>query len=203
MNQVITKLWADESGDCGFKFNNGSSRFLVIVVVYFTNTDNFENRINQLKIELPLSKGYEFKFSRCKDKIKKDFLKLITESSIQYKAIFVDKKKVKEPGLKFQPQQLYCELVRRLLYDNNPPIEKATLVIDEAAAKIHHKEFNWVLKKYLSKNIIAKIQQKRSKSELMIQAADMIAGSIFRKYEKGDNRYHQMIRNKEKTLIEF
>lgn len=93
--------------------------------------------------------------------------------------------------------------IRWLLYDNNPALEKAILVIDEATAKIHHKEFNRVLNKYLSKNIINKIRQKRSKNETMIQIADMIAGSIFRKYERGDDQYYQVIKNREKILIEF
>ena len=75
--------------------------------------------------------------------------------------------------------------------------------IDEAAAKIHYREFNAVLKKYLSKNLVGKIRQKRSRNESMIQIADMIAGSIFRKYEKGDEQYYLMVKPKEDILIEF
>jgi len=205
MKQTITKLWIDESGDCGFKFDKGSSRFLVITAIYLINAD--ANKINkltdQLKSKLKLSKDYEFKFSRCPDKNKKEFFKIISKLPIQYKAIFVNKRQLRMPVLKSQPQQLYCELVRRLLYDNNPSLEKSILVIDEASAKIHHKEFNRVLKKYLSRNLISKIRQKRLKNEVMIQIADMIAGSIFRRCEKKDKKYHKMIKKKEKILIEF
>lgn len=203
MKKIINKLWIDESGDCGFKFDKGSSRFLVIVAVYLTDGNRIEEVINQLKLDLNLSKEYEFKFSRCKDKFREEFFNLIRELPIEYKAIVVEKNKLSPPDLRFQPQQLYCELVRRLLYDNNPPLERAILVLDEATAKIHYREFNRVLKKYLSKNIISKIRQKRSKNNIMIQIADMIAGSIFRKYEKGNDQYYQMIKNKEKILIEF
>ena len=203
MRQAITKIWIDESGDCGFKFDRGSSKFLVIVAVYLTDGNRIEEIINQLKLDLNLSKEYELKFSRCKDKFRKEFFNLIRELPIKYKAIVVDKKKLSPPDLRFQPQQLYCELVRRLLYDNSPPLERAILVLDEATAKIHYREFNRVLKKYLSKNIISKIRQKRSKNNTMIQIADMIAGSIFRKYEKGNEQYYQMIKDKEKILIEF
>jgi len=203
MKQIINKLWIDESGDCGFKFDKGSSRFLVIVAIYLTNESETEEVINQLKLELNLSKDYEFKFSRCKNKFRKEFFKTVRDLPIEYKAIVVDKKKLSPVDLRFQPQQLYCESVRRLLYDNNPPLEKAILIIDEATAKIHYKEFNGVLNKYLSKNIISKIRQNRSKNNTMIQIADMVAGSIFRKYEKNDNLYYQLIKNKEKILIEF
>ena len=164
----INKLWIDESGDCGFKFNKGSSRFLVIVVVYLINGKNVEKPINELKSKLKLTEDYEFKFSRSNDRIKKEFFKTIRSLSIQYKAIIVDKKKLSPQDLRFQPQQLYCELIRRLLYDNSPPLEKAILIIDETTVKIHYKEFNKVLSKYLSKNIISKIRQKRSKNNFQI-----------------------------------
>jgi len=199
----INKIWIDESGDCGFKFDKGSSKYLVIVAVYLTDGNKIEEVIDQLKLDLNLTRDYEFKFSRCRDKIREKFLNSIKGLPVGYKAIVVDKKKLSPLDLRFQPQQLYCELVRRLLYDNNPPLEKAMLVIDEATAKIHYREFNRVLKKYLSRNIISKIRQKRSKNNIMIQIADMIAGSIFKKYEKGDDRYYQTIKNKEKILVEF
>lgn len=34
MRQPITKAWIDESGDPGFKFKLGSSRFLIVGLVY-------------------------------------------------------------------------------------------------------------------------------------------------------------------------
>lgn len=205
MKQSIIKLWIDESGDCGFKFNKGSSKFFVIAIIYLfdENENKIEKTINQLKLKLQLTEDYEFKFSRCRDNFRKEFFKVIAKLPIQYKAIVVDKKKIKPFDLKFQPQQLYCELIRRLLYDNNPPLEKAILIMDEATAKIHHKEFNRVLKKYLSKNIISKIKQKRSKNNTTIQITDIITGSIFRKYEKNNEKYYKMIKDKEKILIEF
>jgi len=110
---------------------------------------------------------------------------------------------VSVPALQAQPKQLYCELVRRLLYDNNPPLQKATLILDEATAKVHHQEFHRTLKNSLSKNLVQKLRQQRSHRNAMIQIADMIAGSIFRKFEKGDDMYYEMVKRKEKILIEF
>ena len=94
-------------------------------------------------------------------------------------------------------------MVRRLLYDNDPPLKKAIFVVDEVVAQIRQREFKGVLRRYLSKNMIKKIIQKRSKGEVMIQFADMISGSIFRKYERQDDKFWKMIKNKEKILIEF
>jgi len=206
MDEPINKIWIDESGDCGFKFDKGSSEFLIIVMVYFVgnfNDNKIESIFENLKSRLNLTKDYEFKFSRCKNKFREEFLKTITDLPIRYKAIIINKKKIEPAELRLQPQQLYCELIRRLLYDNKPPLKKAIMIIDEAVAKIHSREFNSILRKYLSKNIISKIRQKRSKNNIMIQIADMIAGSIFRKYKKNDNNYYAIIKSKEESFIEF
>jgi len=206
MQKVITKLWIDESGDSGFKFSGGSSKILVIVAVYVKegkDESKMEMEIDRLKAKLRLTKDYEFKFSRCKDDFRMQFFNTIKKFPIEYKAIVIDKNKVQAPALRHNSNQLYCEAVRRLLYDNNPPLEKAVLTIDETSAKIHHRVFNMVLKRYLSKNIVDKIKQARSGSSTMVQIADMISGSIFRKYEKGNDNYYKKVRSKEKILIKF
>jgi len=206
MVEKITKIWGDESGDCGFKFKKGSSRFFVIVITYLTkntDTENIKKRLTETKKTPGLTQDYELKFSRCNNALKIKVLNVIKQFPIEYKAIVTDKQSIQHSPLALQPQQLYCEMMRRLFYDNNPPLEKATLIIDEATAQIHHKEFNWVLKKYLSKNALTGIKQKRSKNEAMIQIADMIAGSIFRKFEKQKNDCYNAIKSKEKILLKF
>ena len=90
-----------------------------------------------------------------------------------------------------------------MFYDNNPPLKGAALILDESTMKIHAREFQGTLKKYLSKNLVSKIRQVRSASNTMVQIADMIAGSIFRAHEKGDAQWYKMIRHEEKILIVF
>jgi hypothetical protein len=205
----INKLWLDESGDSGFKFEQGSSRYFVVTFIYLESNNigeetlEVEKQIEQLKEKFSLTPNYELKFSRCKNKLKQEFLKEFLKFPIKYKAIVVDKKKLEAPALKYRPKELYCEMIRRLLYDNNPPLEKAILIIDEAITKIRQREFKGVLRRYLSKNMVKKIIQKRSRSEVMIQLADMISGSIFRKYERQNDKFWQIVKNKEKILIEF
>lgn len=206
MKKAVDSLWIDESGDSGFQFEKGSSRFLILAAVYLdegTPEGIIEKEVHDLKMRLRVTADYEFKFSRCKDNFKKEFFRTFANLPLQYKAIIVDKRNVSVAALKSQPKQLYCELVRRLLYDNDPPLQKATLILDEAAAKVHHQEFHRILKSYLSKNLVRKIRQQRSHRNAMIQVADMVAGSIFRKFEKGDDTYYEMVKKKEKILIEF
>ncbi len=207
MAKMIRKFWMDESGDCGFKFSTGSSKFFVLVAVYtsdeISGDDKISEAIKKLKAQHNFTENFEFKFSRSKEKLRKEFFQTVVRLPIEYKAIVVEKSKINSPIFRQQPQQLYCETARMLFYNNNPPLEKAVLLIDEAVVKIHHKEFNWVLKNYLSKNTISKIKQKSSKKETMIQVADMIAGAISREYNHGDQTYHKMIEKQEKVLIKF
>lgn len=49
------KIFIDESGDSGFKFDKGSSKFFTIAMVIFNDHDEAtacEDRINLLKREL-------------------------------------------------------------------------------------------------------------------------------------------------------
>ncbi|MEW6610186.1 MAG: DUF3800 domain-containing protein [Patescibacteria group bacterium] len=200
--ETISYLWIDEASDCGFKFERGSSRFFVVAAVFLgCEAKEIEITMERLRLELRLAQDFEFKFSRCKRTFREAFLRTLSERLIRYKAVVVDKRELTAPALKFHPHQLYCEAVRRLFYDNDPPIVESVLVIDEASAQIHRREFNAVLKQYMSKNVVRKIRQQRSRNNAMIQIADMIAGSIFREYERGDPHYHEMIMNKEKILL--
>lgn len=191
MKTIIDSLWIDESGDAVFITEEGASEELL------------EHELRSLKSALGVTENYEFKFSRCKDSFKKEFFRVLTQLPIQYKAIIVDKRNISVPALRSEAKQLYCELVRRLLYDNDPLLQKSTLTLDEATAKVHHQEFHRMLKASLSKNLVQKLRQQRSHRNAMIQIADMIAGSIFRKFEKGDDTYYEMAKKKEKILIEF
>ena len=115
----------------------------------------------------------------------------------------VDKKQLKRTRSQFDSKLLYFEAIKRLLYDNNPVLSHAVLVIDESTAKIHQVKFNAKIKKSVSNSLIKKIRQKRSGGEAMIQIADFIAGSIFRKYEKGDDQYYKLINKRQRISIEF
>jgi len=152
MLKIIKKFWMDESGDCGFKFASGSSKFFALVAVYITTLGDDDSKvvdeaIKKLKIQHNLIKNFEFKFSHCKEKLRKEFFQAIVRLPIEYKAIIVEKLKINSPIFRHQPRQLYCETARMLFYDNNPPLESAVLLIDEAVAKIHHKEFNEMVAK--------------------------------------------------------
>ena len=207
MTQKITKLWIDESGDPGFKLEAGSTKFFVVAAVYGAS-DSFDAQkvsrtLDLAKIKLGLSRDYEFKFSRCRNNFKIEVLKIIARMPLRYKAVIVDKNQILRSNSRFTSKSLYAEVIKRLLYDNNPPLNRTTLILDESVAKIHKTEFNARIKRSVSRSVISKIVQKRSRGEAMIQIADLVAGCIYRKYENGDDSYYKLISSGEQILIGF
>ena len=183
----------------------GSSRFLIIAAAWVVDAsiEMIERELAQLRSACSFSPNHEFKFSRSKNAVREKFLYSLIQLPVRYKAIVVDKRNAAASLFRLQPSQLYVESIKRILYDNDPPLNGVIVVIDEATAGIHKKEYNRILKHHVSKNLVQKIRQARSQSDAMIQITDMIAGSIFRHYEKGDSHYHERLMGKEKLLIEF
>ena len=67
MNKVTRLVFIDDSGDPGFSFDKGSSRFLVLVAVMFNNVEESKIAhlfIKDLKTSFNLKSDLEFKFNK-------------------------------------------------------------------------------------------------------------------------------------------
>lgn len=77
-------VFLDDSGDPGFTVKKGSSPCFVIALVIFDDHLEAEAcavEIKKLRRELGLSDHFEFKFSKCCDRFRKDFLGRVAQSS--------------------------------------------------------------------------------------------------------------------------
>lgn len=66
----------DESGDAGFKFDGGSTKFFVLTEVIFDDNLQAEKTAVDLKLlkqQLKLGENFEFHFNGCSAKYKKAF----------------------------------------------------------------------------------------------------------------------------------
>jgi len=57
-------VYLDESGDTGFKFRNGSSRYFVIALLLVDDPLPLHQAVHDLRLRLNKSESYEFKFMR-------------------------------------------------------------------------------------------------------------------------------------------
>lgn len=193
-------IFIDESGDSGFKIEKGSSAYLIIsLIVFYTEKDrqNTVEKISMYKKRIKYPSSYEFKFSKTKKSIIVGFLKSTSRCQYSIKSIIVDKKELgiskRVPRIKIY-NYLLVLLLGRILDKN----ERTEIRLDGVAEK----EFRKAVQAYLRKNLKEmKINLKmvNSKSDVLIQLADIIVGSIRRSYlkEKGDkNLYKDIIKDK-------
>lgn len=197
-------IFLDESGDLGF--SEQSSHWFVLTVVLTNNHRRIEKCVK--KIHRGLNKKYkkikELHAYHSDAITKKRALRLLLEvDDLQIYCIILNKKKV-YIDLRNQKNYLYNYTANILLdrihskgiIKNN---NKALIYIDQ-------RETNKFLKKnfenYLSNNLAKRgnsnfeIKIKASHTEKCLQAVDFISWAIFRKYERGDYEYYEIIKNK-------
>jgi Protein of unknown function (DUF3800) len=197
----------DESGDCGLKFDRGSSEYFVCVAVLFSDgraADACDKSIDGLRCELRQSRGFEFHFSHCSEKVRRAFLKTVDAADFKYAGIVVEKKRVCD-GHFVNPKQLYefavrlaCEPVRHLFKD-------VKVIIDKSGDR----KFKTQLEKNLKAHMInaegvcgiRNVTMEASHSNNLVQLADMICGAIGRSSTAGDDSYRTLVTRHE-TLIQ-
>lgn len=201
-------IFMDESGDTGFKFHLSSSRYFVLTVVIFENLESAEKAntaINNIRNELKLPDGFEFKFStNTSDIVKTKFLKKLSSHDFRYRSVIIDKTALikHEPG---SPESnLYRVVTNELFLRAENRVSNAAVFIDRTAkSQTFIRDFNKYLRKRLNTNIqklIGQVRHKDSKSNNLLQLADMVCGAVYRKYNRKDDSFYKMIKKREEDL---
>jgi len=182
-------VFIDDSGDAGFKFDKGSTSFFVIACVIFD--DDLEAlkvkvAIKELKRDLSFPDSVEFKFHKSQENIRKAFLEAVNKYSYRVRAIVVDKSKIRSNELKHNKNSFYSYVIKLVLQNNNNTIINAKIRIDGSGDRTFKKSFLSYLRKHLNskqKRVMKNCRLVDSKSDELIQLADMIAGTIRRSYD--------------------
>lgn len=205
-------VFIDDSGDPGFKIDKGSSKVFIISCVIFDDELEAEKTavsIKELRRKLKKSDNFEFKFNKSDRAIRLRFLEQISLSKFKVRAIVFDKSKLKSEELKTSKQSFYNYAIKLVLKHNFGSIKEAKLRLDGHGDRIYKREVIRYLRKELNNKenrVFKKLQFVDSKSNVLIQLADMVAGSIHRKYEtdKTDSElYFKVIKKKIEDLWEF
>ncbi len=182
-------IFIDESGDPGFKTKKGSSLHFVIVLIIFNDTLEAEETalaIKKLKKRLNKSTKFEFKFNKCNRKLRENFLYTIKDYNFRIRAIVFDKEKIYSPHLRTNKESFYNFALRQVLEHNNKTIINAKIRLDGRGEKEFRKQLTTYLRRHLnsdSKKIMKNLRFRDSKRDVLIQMADMIAGSIRRYFD--------------------
>jgi hypothetical protein len=181
----------DESGDAGFKFDKGSSRFFVIAAVEFDDTLEVEKTsvvIKELKRKLKFPDDMEFKFNSSSRSTRIHFLKSVSRSKYIVRCLIIDKASITKAELKDQKDSFYSYAVKILLKYSRDSMTDAKIILDGGGDRNFRRNLASNFKKELKsgeKKIIRSIKLMDSRKNMLIQLADMIAGAL-RKSRESD-----------------
>jgi hypothetical protein len=198
-------IFIDDSGDPGFKFDKGSTSHFIISMVIFDDELEAEKtavEIKELKRRIGFSDQTEFRFFKTNNRYKIKFLETISKFDFRIRCLVVDKKKVYSPQLKGNKNSFYAYFIKEVLKNNNDTIIDAKIRLDGGGSREFRKTFLTYLRRELNskdKKVMKNFKMVDSKRDVLIQMADMIAGSINRaqnKEKRDCNDYKSIIKSK-------
>ena len=183
-------VFIDDSGDPGFKLDKGSSSHFVIAMVIFDDKLEAEKTaiaIKELKRQIGFSENTEFRFFKTRKDYRVKFLNAINKFNFRIRCLVVDKSIIRSSELRNNKNSFYAYFIKEALKKSNDSIINAKVRMDGSGDRIFRRNFFTYLRRelnYSEKKIISSCRMVNSKSNVLVQMADMIAGSINRAQNK-------------------
>lgn len=194
-------VFIDDSGDPGFKLDKGSTKFFIISLVIFDDDLEAEKTaiaIKDLKRELKFHDKSEFKFYKSSKDVRQKFLNKVCGFQFRVRSLVVDKSIIRSEELRSNKNSFYGYVIKTALKYSDGKIKNAKIKIDGSGDRIFRKSFLSYLRRQLNSadlKIMDNCKLVDSKQNVLIQLADMIAGSVHRSYnvEKPDHKIYKAI----------
>ena len=194
-------VFIDDSGDPGFKIEKGSSSIFVIACVVFDDELEAEKTaiaIKELRRELKFPDDVEFKFNKSSKKVKVKFLRAVNPFKFVVRSLVIKKAVIRSEELKHNRNSFYSYAIKLLLQHSGGSILNAKVRIDGSGDRLFRRNFLTYLRKHLNtkeRKIMKNCKLIDSKTNVLIQMVDMIAGSVRRFYDtnKTDSTIYKQI----------
>lgn len=179
-------IFIDDSGDSGFKLNKGSTSHFIIAMIIFDDELEAEKTavaIKELKREIGFNERTEFRFFKTRKDFRIKFLKTASKFNFRVRCLIVDKSIVYSNELKNNKNSFYAYFIKEVLKNSNNTILNAKIRMDGSGDRIFRKNFFTYLRRELNsgdKKIMRNCKMVDSKGNVLVQLADMVAGSINR-----------------------
>ena len=200
-------VYLDESGDTGFKFRQGSSRYFVVALLLVDDPIPLLAAIVDLRERLGFAPANEFKFSNSREPVRQAFLRLMVHQECAIRALVIDKTLIPHAQARTR-EAFYSFVVRLVLSRDRGTIRNAMVILDESVkSKKSQQRLTTHLRQALNGDPAApKIRGVRyhdSRSDSLIQAVDMVSGIIYAHYHHGEPEYLRLIRTKVVDIWEW
>ena len=173
-------IFIDESGDPGFKIERGSSPYFVICCVCFEKEEYAEQTASYIKNFAVINDlKSELKFNKLTTKFRSEFFAEVKDAPFRIHSIVFNKKEIYSSILRNSKERFYNYATRKILDAIGGQIANSKIKIDGGGSK----EFRQELQKYLKAHLNSRFSKfgfVDSKSNVLIQLADMCAGAIHR-----------------------
>ncbi len=204
-------LYLDESGDLGFDFvNKKPSKFFTICVLLIHGSADRKCIVKMVERTLrrklnPKNKRRrhvpEMKGTKTSLPVKKYFYRCVSDVPFEIYSITLNKKRVFS-YLAEDKSRVYNWVARLLLdkMDLSIADHQINLILDKSKSKPEIAEFNrYILQQLEGKidpSIPLNIYHLDSCSDKCLNAVDLFAWGIFRKYERSDSAWHSIYQEK-------
>ncbi|MBP7688184.1 MAG: DUF3800 domain-containing protein [Thermoflexales bacterium] len=204
---MLTLTFAgDEAGDVSFSFDKGASRYFAVVAIATDKPDTLRERLADLRQSSGLPHEYEFKFNRLSSAaLRRRVFASLGTADFEAWAVIVDKPALSDPFKVMRGMDVYVYFLTELI--QLIPAEKrdgATLILDEfgSATQLRSELRRFMLARGIPRHF-KRILAKRSRSEPLIQVADLMAGAILRRDARRDGEAYEYVESKLKRVLEF
>ena len=194
-------VYLDETGDTGFKFNKGSSRYFVVTLLLVSDQLPLHHAVDDLRLRLGHRETSEFKFYRSEPRVRREFLRMMTQHDLLIRALVIDKTRMTRPHMQ-KRDVFYNYLVKMILDHDNGRLQGATLILDK---RDKNKKSQQALTSYLKRQLnagsgqyqrVAEVRYHESHRDNLLQVVDMASGAINCRYCKGESGYASLIQAK-------
>jgi hypothetical protein len=205
-NNLTFTFAGDEAGDASLNFGKGASRYLVLTLVATRDADALRSVLVELRKQENLSESFEFRFNDlASSKILDKAMNALRKADFMVWALVVDKTTLPRIAQDIYGAGLYFYFLVDLV--NRIPLEyrhKGTLILDEiGSANTALVKLKRTFKVYGIRHEFNRIFFRRSRSEDLIQIADLVAGAILRRDARKDNLAFDTIADKIQDIFSY
>lgn len=191
-------VYLDESGDTGFKFDKGSSRFFVVTILVTSDPVPLNAEIEAFRHEYRFPENHEFKFYSSPDSVRSQFLRLLLKHECLVRCLIVDKHVLNQTRVR-NDGDLYSTVVGLLLQYGREWLIDTRLVLDRRAQKTKRDSLALSLRREMNHDGIRRIRDIKyheSHRDNLLQAVDMASGAINARYARNRPEFLHIIRSR-------
>lgn len=179
-------VFIDDSGDPGFKFEKGSSRFFVIACCVFETAEAAESAsaaISDLKERLGRPQHVEFKFAKTRLDTQVQFFDALSREDFFIRVLVIDKVAREQRYRDGQSGSLYHSAIHQVLGSASTVLSGARVTIDGGGGRLYRLSASHTFRfapSFGSSTVVKKIVFADSQKNRLLQLADMVAGCAHR-----------------------